>query len=122
MTATLIMSCVLALAVGLAIDALALRRKDGADVDGQVVDAQVRAAGLEGELAARTSERDTLRIEVERLRERTREDAAAIERARAEAEQAQRARSDTEAFVRNAQEQLSAKFTELAGKAFHERG
>jgi DNA recombination protein RmuC len=121
MTATLILSCVLALAVGLAIGALVLRRKPAADMGAQL-EAQVRAAGLEVELAARTGERDTLRIEVERLRERTREDAVAIERARAEAEQAQRARADTEAFVRNAQEQLSAKFTELAGKAFHERG
>jgi DNA recombination protein RmuC len=119
MTATLILSCVVALAIGLAIGALMLRRKPVAGVD---VDAQVRAAALAGELAARTGERDTLRAEVERLRERTREDAAAIERARTEAEQAQRARADTEAFVRTAQEQLSAKFTELAGKAFQERG
>ena len=84
MTATLILSCVLALAVGLAIGALVLRRKPAADIGAQL-EAQVRAAGLEGELAARTGERDTLRIEVERLRERTREDAVAIERARAEA-------------------------------------
>ena len=68
MTATLILSCVLALAVGLAIGALVLRRKPAADIGAQL-EAQVRAAGLEGELAARTGERDTLRIEVERLRE-----------------------------------------------------
>jgi DNA recombination protein RmuC len=83
---TLILSCVLALALGLAVGLLARRR----------------------EIAA--------------LRERAREDIAALERARAEADQAQRARTDMDAFVRNAQEQLSAKFTELAGKAFQERG
>jgi DNA recombination protein RmuC len=62
------------------------------------------------------------RGEVERLRERSREDAIALERARAESDQAHRARAETEAFVRAAQEQLTARFTELAGKAFDERG
>ena len=86
MTATLILSCVLMLALGL-------------------------AAGL-----------FLRRAEIERLRERSRDDAVALERARAEADEARRARTETEAFVREAQAQLSAKFTELAGKAFDERG
>src|SRR6478735_9211497 len=122
MTMTLIVACVIALALGLAVGAWLLRPKHDTGHDAARVEAQVRAATLEGELQARAGERDELRAEVARLRERAREDAAAIERARAEADQAQRARAETEAFVRNAQEQLSAKFTELAGKAFQERG
>ena len=122
MTMTLIVACVIALALGLAVGAWLLRPKHDTGQDAARVEAQVRAATLEGELQARAGERDELRAEVARLRERAREDAAAIERARAEADQAQRARAETEAFVRNAQEQLSAKFTELAGKAFQERG
>ncbi|MGO4550922.1 DNA recombination protein RmuC [Lysobacter sp. 2RAF19] len=86
MSATLILSCVLALAAGLSIG-FALRRK-----------------------------------EIDAFRERSREDAIAVERARAEADEARRARAETEGFVRAAQEQLSARFTELAGKAFQERG
>ena len=93
MTATLILGCLLALCAGVAIGAWWMRR-----------------------------ERDALRAELDAGRQRAFEDAAALERARTEAEHALRARADTEAFVRAAQEQLSAKFTELAGKAFQERG
>ena len=136
MTATLILACVLALVAGIAAGAW-LRRPKGPAIDAfahaeaqsrltvlaETLSAtQVRAGTLEGELQARVGERDALRQEVAQLRERAHDDATALARARAEAEQAQRARAETEAFVRNAQEQLSAKFTELATKAFHERG
>ncbi|UHQ20476.1 DNA recombination protein RmuC [Lysobacter sp. KIS68-7] len=122
MTMTLIVACVFALALGLAVGALLIKPKPATGDDTARIDAQMRTAALEGELQARAGEREELRAEIARLRERARDDATAIERARAEAEQAQRARAETEAFVRNAQNELSAKFTELAGKAFHERG
>jgi len=136
MTAILILTCLLALVLGLAAGAW-MRRPKGIAVDPAVYaeaqarlaalaeslsTTQVRAGTLEGELQARVGERDALRAEVAQLRERAHEDGAALARALAEAEHAQRARAETEAFVRNAQEQLSTRFTELATKAFHERG
>ena len=114
MTATMLLACAIALAIGAAVGAWVARQRKGPEI-AALADAQARAASL-------AESRDELRVEVDRLRERAAGDAAAIERARAEAEQAQRARADTESFVRNAQEQLSAKFTELAAKAFHDRG
>ncbi|BCT92263.1 hypothetical protein LYSHEL_12870 [Lysobacter helvus] len=116
MTATLILACVLALVAGIAAGVWLRRPK------GDAMDVAVRAATLEGELQARIGERDALQKELALLRERAHDDATALARARAEAEQANRARAETEAFVRNAQEHLSAKFTELATKAFDERG
>src|SRR5688572_16614490 len=114
MTATMLLACAIALAIGAAVGFWVARQRKGPEI-AALADAQARAGSL-------AESRDELRVEVDRLRERAAGDAAAIERARAEAEQAQRARADTEAFVRNAQEQLSAKFTELAAKAFHDRG
>jgi len=124
MTTTTILACLLALAAGFAIGAFWRSRKPGMDdaVRETLASSQVRIGALDAELNARLSERDALREERDMLRGRVESDAATIATARAEAAEAQRARAETETFVRNAQEQLSAKFTELAAKAFHERG
>src|SRR5688572_6976522 len=118
MTITTLLACLLALAAGTAIGALWWTRKrpvDDASRDA-LASAQIRLGALQAELNARLSERDTLRQERDVLRTRVESDAGTIATARAEAAEAQRARAETEAFVRTAQEQLSAKFTELATK------
>ena len=124
MTITTLLACLLALGVGVAIGAVWRSRKPAADpaMRDALGVTQVRIGALEAELNARLSERDALRDERNLLRTRVESDAATIATARAEAAEALRARAETESFVRNAQEQLSARFTELAAKAFHERG
>jgi len=124
MTITTLLACLLALGVGFAIGAAWRSRKPAADpaMRDALGATQVRIGALEAELNARLSERDALRDERNLLRTRVESDAATIATARAEAAEALRARAETESFVRNAQEQLSARFTELAAKAFHERG
>jgi len=124
MTITTLLACLLALGVGFAIGAAWRSRKPAADpaMRDALGVTQVRIGALEAELNARLSERDALRDERNLLRTRVESDAATIATARAEAAEALRARAETESFVRNAQEQLSARFTELAAKAFHERG
>jgi DNA recombination protein RmuC len=122
MTLTALVACLLCLGIGL-VAGLLLRKPKAAGVDPALfADVQSRAATLEGEMNARVAEREDLRSELARLRARVEEDTVALARARSEAEHAQRARLETEAFVRDAQAQLSARFTELATKAFHERG
>lgn len=122
MTITALVACLLAFGTGV-LAGLLLRKAKPTGIDPALfAEVQARAATLEGEMNARVAEREDLRGEVARLRARVEDDAVALARARSEAEHAQRARAETEAFVRDAQAQLSAKFTELAAKAFHDRG